>query len=128
MLEREKPPLGDGGLSGMSKAASLDNPGSPPKPNKQVLSQAPAAQTAISRNARAVREARLELLREAVFEACGFIRLHAEVCQTLADVGDDAGLLHSLGRLIAFTKEAARGGSDLRAIRDQAASNKEGNQ
>jgi hypothetical protein len=66
---------------------------------------------------RAVREARLELLREAVHESCGFIRLHAETCQLLIEAGDDAGLIHSLGRLILYTKEAARSGNDLRAVR-----------
>jgi len=85
-------------------------------------------QAEILRNPRAVKEARLELLREAVHEACGFIRLHAEVCQSLAEAGDDAGLLHSLGRLIAYAREAARTGNDLRTIRDEAASNKEGGQ
>ncbi len=77
-------------------------------------------------NPRAVREAKLELLREALHEVCGFIQLHASVCQDLAEAGDNAGLIHSLGRLIGYTKHAARAGNDLRAIQDEAASNKEG--
>jgi hypothetical protein len=84
------------------------------------------AQAEILRNPRAVREAKLELLRDAVHEACGFIRLHAEACQLLAEAGDDAGMLYSLGRLIAFAKEAARTGIDLRAIREAAAASAKG--
>lgn len=66
----------------------------------------------------AVREAKLELLREAAHETCGFIRIHAEVCQSLAETGDNAGLLHSLGRLVLYAKEAGRHGNELRAIRE----------
>jgi hypothetical protein len=87
-----------------------------------------AAQAKILRNPRAVREARLELLREAIFEACGFIRLHAEGCQISAEAADDAGLIHSIGRLVIYTKHAARVGNELRDLRDEAASNKEGGQ
>jgi hypothetical protein len=80
------------------------------------------------RNPRAVRAAKRELLREAVHEACGFIRLHAETCQLNAEAGDDTGASYSLGRLIAFAKFAAKSGNDLRAIRDEDASNKEAGQ
>ncbi len=76
-------------------------------------------QAEILRNPRAVRETRLELLREAVHEACGFIRLHAEVCQDLAEARDDVGLIHSLGRLVAYTKHAARVGNELRDLRKE---------
>jgi hypothetical protein len=69
------------------------------------------------RNPRAVREAKLELLREALHEACGFIRIHAEVCHALAEAGDDAGVLHALGRLIIYARHAARTGTDLRSLR-----------
>jgi hypothetical protein len=68
-------------------------------------------------NPRAVREAKLELLRDALHEACGFIRIHAEVCQALAEAGDDAGVLHALGRLITYANHAARTGRDLRTLR-----------
>jgi hypothetical protein len=80
------------------------------------------------RNPRAVREAKRELLREAVHEACGFIRLHAETCQLNAEAGDDTGAIYSLGRLIAFAKFAAKSGNDRSAIRDEDASNKEAGQ
>ena len=113
----ETPP----GMAGLAKSV----------PGGNIRETAPNSapnQAEILRNPRAVREAKLELLREAIHEACGFIRLHAEVCQGLAEAGDDAGLIHSLSRLVAYTKEAARTGNDLRAIRDKAASNKEGGQ
>ncbi|MDQ6869838.1 MAG: hypothetical protein M3178_16325 [Pseudomonadota bacterium] len=71
------------------------------------------------RNPRAVKEARLELLREAVHEACGFIQLHANVCQDLAEAADNAGLIHSLGRLVIYTKHAARVGNELRDLRKE---------
>jgi hypothetical protein len=85
--------------------------------NASNITQNPAPSQVKFRNPRAVREAKLELLRDAVHEACGFIRLHAEVCQTLAEAGDDAGLLHSLGRLITYTKHAARTAIELRETR-----------
>ncbi len=77
------------------------------------------AQAEILRNPRAVKEARLELLREAVHEACGFIQLHANVCQDLAEAADNAGLIHSLGRLVIYTKHAARVGNELRDLRKE---------
>jgi hypothetical protein len=75
------------------------------------------AQAEILRNPRAVREARLELLREAVHEACGFIQLHAEACQLLIEALDDVGLLHSLARLGFYTDHAAKVGDELRDLR-----------
>lgn len=51
-------------------------------------------------------------------EACGFIQIHANVCQDLAEAGDNAGLIHSLGRLIIYTKHAAKIGNELRALRE----------
>jgi hypothetical protein len=94
----------------------------------QFIDPKPARQAQIERNPHAVRKAKLELLREAVHEACGFIRLHAKACQTLAEAGDDAGLLHSLGRLTSYIKHAAKVGNELRDIRAEAPSNKEGGQ
>jgi hypothetical protein len=79
----------------------------------------PPPQAELLRNPRAVREARLALLREAVHEACAFIHIHAEVCQSLAEAGDDAGLLYSLGRLITYAKHAARVGNELRDLRKE---------
>lgn len=83
-----------------------------------IPNEAPA-QAEILRNPRAVKEAKLELLREAVHEACGFIQLHANVCQDLAEAGDNAGLIHSIGRLVIYTKHAARVGNELRDLRKE---------
>jgi hypothetical protein len=105
--------------------AAPDSPGNGPQLSSsaadfQANSQIERpAQAEILRNPCAVREARLELLREAVHEACGFIRLHAEACQPLVEAGDDAGLLHSLGRLVIYTKHAARIGNELRDLRKE---------
>jgi hypothetical protein len=111
-----------GGAAGLDKTSSLPgrNDGSPNAP------EIAPSQAEILRNPRAVREAKLELLREAVHEA--FIRLHAETCQLNAEAGDDTGAIYSLGRLIAFAKFAAKSGNDLRAILDEDASNKEAGQ
>jgi len=109
-----------GGAAGLDKTSLLGR--SPPN-----APEIAPAQAEILRNPRAVKEARLELLREGIFEACGFVQLHADVCQDLAQA-DDVGLLHSLGRLIAYTKHAARLGIDLRAIRDEVAANTEAGQ
>src|ERR1700730_16093003 len=88
---------GAAGLENASLPGGIDCPSNAP--------EIAPAQAQIERNPHAVKEARLELLREAIFEACGFIRLHAEVCQDLAQAGDDAGLIHSLARLILYAKE-----------------------
>jgi hypothetical protein len=92
-------------LGRLSFPGGNDNHLSTPPQNNQV------------KNPRAVREAKLELLREVLHEACGFIRIHAEVCQALAEAGDDAGVLHALGRLITYARHAARTGADLRTLR-----------
>jgi hypothetical protein len=80
--------------------------------------KAPAPAQAVLRDP-AVKEARLELLREEIFEACGFIRIHAKVCQDLADANDNAGLIHSIGRLVIYTKHAAEVGNELRELRKE---------
>ena len=107
-MEMAKETRRAGGAAGLGKTSSLGN--------RDIAQNYPAPQ---AQNPRAVREAKLELLRGAVHEACAFIIIHAEVCQSLAEAGDNAGLLHSLGRLIAYAREAARTGNDLRAIREE---------
>ena len=107
-MEMAKETRRAGGAAGLGKTSSLGN--------RDIAQNHPAPQ---AQNPRAVREAKLELLRGAVHEACAFIIIHAEVCQSLAEAGDNAGLLHSLGRLIAYAREAARTGNDLRAIREE---------
>ena len=99
---------GSGDAIWSSSSLAADQPNSHPRQNTQAQNL---------RSPRAVKEARLELLREAVHEACGFIQLHANVCQDLAEAGDNAGLIHSLGRLVIYTKHAARVGNELRDLR-----------
>jgi hypothetical protein len=109
---REKPPPGqEDGFSGCFDISETK----PHRSNTQGKFQDPA-QAQNLRSPRAVREAKLELLREAVHEACAFIRLHAEACQSLAEAGDNAGLIHSIGRLVIYTKHAARVGNELRDL------------
>ncbi|MDQ6701988.1 MAG: hypothetical protein M3Z96_02195 [Pseudomonadota bacterium] len=109
ILQTKGPPRGDAAspIEGRNCLGDSSDPPTNPAP----------AQANLLRNPRAVREAKLELLREALHEACGFIRIHAEVCQALAEAGDDSGAMYSLGRLVTFTKYAARVGNDLRAVR-----------
>jgi hypothetical protein len=113
----ETPP----GMAGLAKSVPGGN-------IREIAPNLEPNQVSILRNPRAVHEAKIELLREAVHDGCGFIRLHAEACQTLAEAGDDARAIYSLGRLIAFAKFAAKSGNDLRAIRDEDASNQEAGQ
>ena len=105
------PPGGRGEPLELSSYGGVDDQANIPIP-------APA-QAEISRNSRAVREAKCQLLREAVHEACGFIRLHAEACQPLVEAGDDVGLIHSLSRLVIYTKHAAKAGNELRDLRKE---------
>jgi hypothetical protein len=111
MIHAKNPAAGGAARLSESVCSSADN--------SRIAQNRSTRQACISRNPRAVREARLELLREAVHEACGFIRLHAEACQPLVEAGDDAGLLHSIGRLVIYTKHAARVGNELRDLREE---------
>jgi hypothetical protein len=108
MTTSETPP----GMAGLAKSVPGGN-------IREIAPNLEPNQVSILRNPRAVHEAKIELLREAVHEGCGFIRLHAEACQTLAEAGDDAGLIHSLGRLVIYTKDAARVGNELRDLRKE---------
>jgi hypothetical protein len=103
-----------GGAAGLHKTSLLGRNDDLPNAPEIV-----PAQAEILRNPRAVREARLELLREAIFEACGFIRLHAEACQISAEAGDNAGLIHYLGRLVLYANHAAKSGKELRDLRKE---------
>jgi hypothetical protein len=98
-----------GGAAGLDKTSlpgGIDNGDLAPKTD-------PAQEV---RNPVAGREAKFELLREAVHEACGFVQLHANVCQDLAEASDNAGLIHSVGRLVIYAKHAARVGNELRDL------------
>jgi hypothetical protein len=48
------------------------------------------------RNPRAVRDARLVLIREAIFENLGGVRLFVETAQLLIEARDDTGMAHAV--------------------------------
>jgi hypothetical protein len=110
-----KNPVASGGATGLENASFPgENDDSSNAPNAPKTA---ATQENLLRNPRAVREAKLELLRDAVHELAGFIQIHASICQSCAEAGDDAGLIHSLGRLVIYTRHAAKIGNDLREAR-----------
>jgi hypothetical protein len=71
-------------------------------------------------NPRAVREVRLELLREAIGEQAGFIQIQGELVQTFAAIGDDAGITYALKRLVAHVRAAAQTANELTAFKMEA--------
>jgi hypothetical protein len=85
----ERPSPGEGDGPGISSC--LENIDS--SENSQI--ERPA-QAEILRNPRAVREAKLELLREAIFENLGAVSLFAETAKLLIEARDDAGMAHSV--------------------------------
>jgi hypothetical protein len=72
------------------------------------------SQTEILRNPRAVREARHQLNLEFLQECAGGIRIHAELVQTFAEIGDPAGVCYALKRLFAHAKAAQPVFTELR--------------
>ena len=87
-LQKENPALGAAaGLRDASLQGSLDNP--------ETIKSKPTTQ-GTSRNPVAVREARLELIREAIFENLGGARLFIETAQLLIDARDDTGMAHAV--------------------------------
>jgi hypothetical protein len=57
-------------------------------------------------NPRAVSAARRELKLEFLHECAGGIRIHAELAQTFAEIGDTAGVCYAFKRLFAHVKAA----------------------
>ena len=66
---------------------------------------------------RAVLDARLELLREAIGEQAGFIQIQADIVQLFASLGDDAGVTYALKRLVAYARAAAQTANELAALK-----------
>jgi hypothetical protein len=66
---------------------------------------------------RAVLDARLELLREAIGEQAGFIQIQADIVQLFASLGDDAGVTYALKRLVAHARAAAQTANELAALK-----------
>ncbi|VTZ28460.1 hypothetical protein MPC4_70080 [Methylocella tundrae] len=65
-----------------------------------------------------VKQARLELLRDAIFEQLGFMIHRAELARTFADLSDDAGLTYSLKCMVAHVRAAAQCANDLTALKN----------
>jgi len=61
----------------------------------------------------AAQRERLAQIREHIHELCGFLRIHAELAQTYAALGDDAGLGYALEHVGLFAKAALEGRVDL---------------
>jgi hypothetical protein len=79
--------MGDA-LGKMSNLGGFDGPKNPTK--------TASTQAEIKRNPVAVREARLELIREAIFENLGGARLFIETAQLLIEARDDTGMAHAI--------------------------------
>jgi hypothetical protein len=64
------------------------------------------------RNPAAVAAMRRELNLQFLHECAGGIRIHAELVQTFAEIGDTAGVCYALRRLFAHVKAAHHGGAE----------------
>jgi hypothetical protein len=92
------PPGGDGGALESSFPGRNDYPSIAPK-------TAPAQENLL-RNPAAFAAARRGLQLEFLHECAGGIRIHAELVQTFAEIGDTAGACYSLKRLFAHARAA----------------------
>jgi hypothetical protein len=106
--EEKAPPAGSAFSEKSAGCCNSEN--SPPRPNPQDK----------FRNPRAVREAKRLLKLEFLHEAAGSIRVHAELTQAFAEIGDAAGACYSLKCLFAYARAAHGVYLELRA---EAASN-----
>jgi hypothetical protein len=96
----ERPPLAPGG----------------PRETFRLRFDAKTAAPAQGQN-RAVREARLELLREAIFENLGAAKLFIETVQLLIEVWDDVGARHSLRMGALHFKAAVTSANELFSVK-----------
>jgi hypothetical protein len=94
------------GLGNLSCSAA-DNP--------EISPNTPSAQ---ARNPRAVREAKLELVRDLLRESLGFALLYASVAQQLNEVRDDFGTLIALRNFRAAANAACEAGRQIRDSRE----------
>jgi len=92
----ETPP-GMAGLADSSFPGGNDRESAPNSAPNQVN---------ILRNPAAVAAARRELRLEFLHECAGGIRIHAELAQTFAEIGDTAGVCYAFKRLFAHAKAA----------------------
>jgi hypothetical protein len=91
----ETPP----GMAGLAKSVPGWN-------FREIAPNSAPNQAEISRNPRAVRAMRRQLNLEFLHECAGGIRIHAELVQTFAEIGDTAGVCYALRRLFAHVKAA----------------------
>jgi hypothetical protein len=89
MAQPNENPAARGALAGLNDAFPGGNC-SPQNTKSQPLAQDN------SRNYQDVREAKLELQREAIFENLGAVRLFVETAQLLIEARDDAGMTHAV--------------------------------
>ena len=82
--------------------------------DQKINQNRPTPQACISRNPAAVAAARRELRLEFLHECAGGIRIHAELAQTFAEIGDTAGVCYAFKRLFAHAKAAHAVYVDLR--------------
>jgi hypothetical protein len=91
----ERAPSEPGALGNVSVLSGNDTQITSPNP---VAAQGQSGFTSISdqRNSRAVRDARLVLIREAIFENLRGVRLFVETAQLLIEARDDTGMAHAV--------------------------------
>jgi hypothetical protein len=95
MAPQNETPPGRAGLEMVSVLSGNDTQIASPNP---VAAQGPSGSAPISSQCipDAVREARLELIREAIFDNLGGVRLFVETAQLLIEARDDTGMSHAV--------------------------------
>ncbi len=108
-ITKRSPPGHGSDLLELSSLGGVDGSESAPK-------IAPAQ--AEKRNPRAVKEARIELLREAIFENLGAVSLFAEAAKLLIDARDDAGMRHAVKMGAHHYRAAVVTANELAALKE----------
>jgi hypothetical protein len=88
----ERAPSEPGALGNASILCGNDTQITSPNP---IAAQGQSGCASIS-DSRAVRDARLVLIREAIFENLGGVRLFVETAQLLIEARDDTGMAHAV--------------------------------
>lgn len=100
--------------------AGLDQSFSLLRDNREIARNSASTQAEILRNPAAAREAKLELLRESIFESLGAVRLFIETAQLLIDARDDAGVCHSIRMGALHFKAAVASANELSSVKGEA--------
>src|ERR1700719_3025688 len=105
-----------GALGNVSVLCGNDTQITSPNP---VPAQGQNGSTSISdqRNSRAVRDARLVLIRESIFENLRGVRLFVETAQLLIEARDDTGMAHSVRMGAHHYREAIQLVKDISALK-----------